>query len=129
MLSVTIFGWDLSTTIVEGSTHYIVDDNVYKMFGYTNKSRVGNLKELCFSKAKTYPFILCESGEVLSSTENERKSSHRLQPGDRYTITPSFLQNEFFVIKEHVHHIGKEATCKCAITKVGVQGENYQSRR
>ena len=91
MLSVTIFGWELSTTIVEGSTH-IVDDNVYKMFGYTNnKSRVGHLKELCFSKAKTYPFILCESGEVLSSTENERKSSHRLQPGDGYIITPRMM--------------------------------------
>ena len=92
MLSINIFGWELSTIVIEGSSFYIVDDNLYALFGYVNiKTRVGYLKELCFSKAHKYPFILREFGQVQKSTEGVRKSSCELMSGEKYILTPDML--------------------------------------
>ncbi|CAB4044424.1 Hypothetical predicted protein, partial [Paramuricea clavata] len=92
MLSINIFGWELSTIVIEGSSFYIVDDNLYALFGYVKiKTRVGYLKELCFSKAQKYPFILRESGQVQKSTEGVRKSSCKLMSGEKYILTPDML--------------------------------------
>lgn len=94
MLSVNIFGWELSTIVVEGSLFYVVDENLYKLFGYVNKkSRVGYLKELCLSKSQSYPFILRESGEVQPSTGNVRKSACKLMSGEKYILTADMFSS------------------------------------
>lgn len=96
ILSINIFGWELSTIVIKGSSFHIVDDNPYALFGYVNiKTRVGYLKELCFSKAQKYPFILRESGQVQKSTEGVRKSSCKLMSGEKYILTPDMLSLMF----------------------------------
>ena len=93
MSFVDIFGWKLSLVTIEGNSYYLVDDSIFNLFGFgfaSNKNKVTFMKELCFSKAKVYPMILRESGTVISSAGDTKKSK-RLLPGDKYVLTPLML--------------------------------------
>ena len=78
MSYVEIFGWKLSLLTIEGNKYYLVDDNMFNLFGFgfasnKNKNKVTFMKELCFSKAKKYPMVLRKSGIVIASADGDKK--------------------------------------------------------
>ena len=65
---------------------------MFSLLGFTSKkSKVSNLKDLCFSKTKMYPWILKECGTVMPCTDGVNKPLKRLLPGEMYVISPQMF--------------------------------------